>query len=83
MSEDELIDLFGNYFDECEFNQDEINQCIKEFEESSEEDQENFISYMVTVVNYEMTFDDHFEEFLDVWKMTLMKELELIWHPLF
>ena len=73
---DDLIDLFGDYFDECEFSDDEVEQCIKEFASSSREDQGNFISYMVTVVTFDETFEELYEEFIDLWGRTLKAEFD-------
>ena len=73
---DDLIDLFGDYFDECEFSDAEVEQCIREFAESSREDQGDFISYMVTVVTFDETFEELYEEFLGLWGRTIREEFD-------
>ena len=54
-SDDELLELFERYFEKMDFNQDQIDECIMEFEEMNIEDGQEFIVSMMTALNMFVT----------------------------
>tara|TARA_Y100001938_G_scaffold52274_2_gene72987 strand:+ start:14544 stop:14735 length:192 start_codon:yes stop_codon:yes gene_type:complete len=53
--DDELMDLFGEYFEKKEFNQDQIDECIADFEQMNDEEQQEFIMHMMVSLNMYVT----------------------------
>jgi arginyl-tRNA--protein-N-Asp/Glu arginylyltransferase len=54
-SDDELLELFERYFEKMDFNQDQIDECIMEFEEMNIEDGQEFIVSMMVALNMFVT----------------------------
>ena len=54
-SDDELLELFERYFEKMDFDQDQIDECIMEFEEMNIEDGQEFIVSMMTALNMFVT----------------------------
>jgi len=54
-SDDELLELFERYFEKMDFNQDQIDECIMEFEEMNIEDGQEFIMSMMVALNMFIT----------------------------
>ena len=54
-SDDELLELFERYFEKMDFNQDQIDECIMEFEEMNIEDGQEFIMSMMVALNMFVT----------------------------
>jgi hypothetical protein len=54
-SDDELLELFERYFKKMDFNQDQIDECIMEFEEMNIEDGQEFIMSMMVALNMFIT----------------------------
>jgi arginyl-tRNA--protein-N-Asp/Glu arginylyltransferase len=54
-SDDELLELFERYFEKMDFNQDQIDECIMEFEEMNIEDGQEFIVSMMVALNMFIT----------------------------
>lgn len=54
-SDDELLELFERYFEKMDFDQDQIDECIMEFEEMNIEDGQEFIVSMMMALNMFVT----------------------------
>ena len=54
-SDDELLELFERYFEKMDFNQDQIDERIMEFEEMNIEDGQEFIMSMMVALNMFIT----------------------------
>jgi len=53
--DDELIELFDRYFEKMEFDEDEVDHCIREFEQMNHEERQEFIMHIMVALNIYIT----------------------------
>tara|TARA_B100000029_G_C16987300_1_gene746077 strand:+ start:356 stop:562 length:207 start_codon:yes stop_codon:yes gene_type:complete len=53
--DDELIELFDRYFEKMEFDEDEVDNCIREFDEMNDEERQEFIMHIMVTLNIYIT----------------------------